>query len=68
MDSGIKLLEKVSLEMVLEVEFEVNLVFIFVLGDYVVVEVIKVLNFGMNVMMFSDNVSIVQEKFIKMFV
>lgn len=59
MDSGIKLLEKVSLEMVLEVEFEVNLVFIFVLGDYVVVEVIKVLNFGMNVMMFSDNVSIV---------
>ena len=54
-DSGIKTPEKVSLEMALEAEPE----------DYAAAEAIKALNLGMNVMMFSDNVSIGQEKSIK---
>ncbi|HBN1788107.1 TPA: acyl-CoA synthetase FdrA [Escherichia coli] len=64
-DSGIKTPEKVSLEMALEAEPEANLALISVPGDYAVAEAIKALNLGMNVMMFSDNVSIGQEKSIK---
>ena len=64
-DSGIKTPEKVSLEMALEAEPEANLALISVPGDYAAAEAIKALNLGMNVMMFSDNVSIVQEKSIK---
>lgn len=64
-DSGIKSPEKVSLEMALEAEPEANLALISVPGDYAAAEAIKALNLGMNVMMFSDNVSIVQEKSIK---
>lgn len=60
-DSGIKSPEKVSLEMALEAEPEANLALISVPGDYAAAEAIKALNLGMNVMMFSDNVSIVQE-------
>lgn len=64
-DSGIKTPEKVSLEMALEAEPEANLALISVPGDYAAAEAIKALNLGMNVMMFSDNVSIGQEKSIK---
>lgn len=64
-DSGIKSPEKVSLEMALEAEPEANLALISVPGDYAAAEAIKALNLGMNVMMFSDNVSIGQEKSIK---
>lgn len=63
--SGIKTPEKVSLEMALEAEPEANLALISVPGDYAAAEAIKALNLGMNVMMFSDNVSIAQEKSIK---
>lgn len=51
--------------MALEAEPEANLALISVPGDYAAAEAIKALNLGMNVMMFSDNVSIVQEKSIK---
>ncbi|EMU6109453.1 hypothetical protein ACOQ5X_004812, partial [Escherichia coli] len=59
-DCGIKSPEKVSLEMALEAEPEANLALISVPGDYAAAEAIKALNLGMNVMMFSDNVSIGQ--------
>lgn len=63
---GVKTPELVSIEMALEKEPAANLALISVPGDYAAAEAIKALNLGMNVMMFSDNVSIVQEKSIKM--
>ncbi|WP_413499699.1 acyl-CoA synthetase FdrA [Buttiauxella gaviniae] len=55
----------VSMEMALEKEPAANLALISVPGDYAAAEAMKALNLGMNVMMFSDNVSVVQEKAIK---
>lgn len=64
--SGIYAPEIVSIGMALEKEPDANLALISVPGDYAAAEAIKALNLGMNVMMFSDNVSIAQEKKIKM--
>lgn len=55
----------VSLEMAQEQLTDANLALISVPGDYAAAEAIKALNLGMNVMMFSDNVSTEDEKAIK---
>lgn len=57
--------DPVSLDMALETAADANLALISVPGDYAAAEAIKALNLGMNVMMFSDNVSSGQEKAIK---
>lgn len=62
---GIKAPALVSLAMALEQNTDVNLALISVPGDYAAAEAIKALNLGMNVMLFSDNVSLEQEKAIK---
>lgn len=56
----------VSLEMAAELQPDINLALISVPGDYAAAEAIKALNLGMNVMLFSDNVSLEQEKQIKL--
>lgn len=56
----------VSLEMAVELQPDINLALISVPGDYAAAEAIKALNLGMNVMLFSDNVSLEQEKQIKL--
>ncbi|MFC0226035.1 acyl-CoA synthetase FdrA [Serratia aquatilis] len=56
----------VSLEMAAEQQADINLALISVPGDYAAAEAIKALNLGMNVMLFSDNVSLAQEKQIKL--
>lgn len=56
----------VSLEMAAELQPEINLALISVPGDYAAAEAIKALHLGMNVMLFSDNVSLEQEKQIKL--
>lgn len=65
-DNGVNTSDLISIEMALEKEPDANLALISVPGDYAAAEAIKALNLGMNVMMFSDNVSITQEKAIKM--
>jgi len=50
----------------LEQHPEANLALISVPGEYAAAEAIKALNLGMNVMMFSDNVSIADERAIKL--
>lgn len=62
---GVKAPDVVSLEMALEQEPGTNLALISVPGDYAAAEAFKALNLGMNVMMFSDNVSVEQEKALK---
>ncbi|WMY74204.1 acyl-CoA synthetase FdrA [Buttiauxella selenatireducens] len=64
-NDGVRAPDLVSMEMALEKEPESNLALISVPGDYAAAEAIKALNLGMNVMMFSDNVSVAQEKAIK---
>ncbi|EBG9727522.1 hypothetical protein BW014_26585, partial [Salmonella enterica] len=64
-DEGVKTPDIVSIEMALEKVPDASLALISVPGDYAAAEAIKALNLGLNVMMFSDNVSIVQEKAIK---
>jgi FdrA protein len=54
-----------SLEMAMESEPGANLALISVPGDYAAAEALKALALGMNVMLFSDNVSLAQEKAIK---
>ncbi|WP_140920907.1 acyl-CoA synthetase FdrA [Limnobaculum xujianqingii] len=54
-----------SLEMATETAEDANLALISVPGDYAAAEAIKALNLGMNVMLFSDNVSMAHEKQIK---
>jgi FdrA protein len=54
-----------SLAMACDEEPESNLALISVPGDYAAAEAIKALQLGMNVMLFSDNVSMAQEKAIK---
>lgn len=56
----------VSLEMAVELQPDINLALISVPGDYAAAEAIKALNLGINVMLFSDNVSLEQEKQIKL--
>ncbi len=63
---GIKRPTLVSLDMALETEAGSNLALISVPGDYAAAEAIKSLQLGMNVMLFSDNVSLEHEKQIKM--
>lgn len=65
-NDGIKAPDLVSIAMAQEHTPDINLALISVPGDYAAAEAIKALNLGMNVMMFSDNVSIEQEKAIKM--
>ncbi|MFS7252730.1 acyl-CoA synthetase FdrA [Rahnella rivi] len=55
----------VSLDMALERHPDINLALISVPGDYAAAEAIKALQLDMNVMLFSDNVSLAQEKQIK---
>ena len=55
----------VSLDMALERHPEINLALISVPGDYAAAEAMKALQLDMNVMLFSDNVSLAQEKQIK---
>ncbi|MDB1125450.1 acyl-CoA synthetase FdrA [Vibrio algarum] len=55
-----------SLSLGLEQHPESNLALISVPGDYAAAEAIKALNLGLNVMMFSDNVSIRDEQQIKL--
>lgn len=62
---GAKAPDVVSMEMALEKEPGINLALISVPGDYAAAEAFKALNLGMNVMMFSDNVSVEQEKALK---
>lgn len=62
---GVKAPDLVSLEMALEKVPDANLALISVPGDYAAAEAIKALNLGMNVMLFSDNVSLEREKAIK---
>lgn len=62
---GVQAPDLVSLEMAQEKVPDANLALISVPGDYAAAEAIKALNLGMNVMLFSDNVSLGQEKAIK---
>ncbi|RFU45324.1 acyl-CoA synthetase FdrA [Paraburkholderia sp. DHOC27] len=54
-----------SLEMAAEAEPGSNLALISVPGDYAAAEALKALALGMHVMLFSDNVSLAQEKAVK---
>jgi succinyl-CoA synthetase alpha subunit len=54
-----------SLAMAAEKTPDANLALISVPGDYAAAEAIKALQLGMNVMLFSDNVSLAQEKAVK---
>jgi FdrA protein len=55
-----------SLQMAAEQSSEANMALISVPGDYAAAEAIKALRLGMHVMLFSDNVSLAQERSIKM--
>ena len=63
--NGERPLVATSIEMATDVEPAVNLALISVPGDYAAAEALKALALGMNVMLFSDNVSLAQEKTIK---
>ncbi len=65
-NTGARAPDLVSIEMALEKEPDANLALISVPGDYAAAEAIKALQLGMNLMMFSDNVSVAQEKQIKL--
>lgn len=54
-----------SFGLCLEQHPDANLALISVPGDYAAAEAIKALNFGLNVMMFSDNVSLADERKVK---
>jgi FdrA protein len=62
---AVEMLAPTSLAMACDEAPESNLALISVPGDYAAAEAIKALNLGMNVMLFSDNVSLAQEKAIK---
>ncbi|KEY59225.1 acyl-CoA synthetase FdrA [Serratia sp. DD3] len=63
---GLRAPTLVSLEMAAEQQPDINLALISVPGDYAAAEAIKALHLDMNVMLFSDNVSLEQEKQIKL--
>ncbi|WP_156293319.1 acyl-CoA synthetase FdrA [Serratia oryzae] len=65
-NGGIQAPPLVSLEMAAEQQPDINLALISVPGDYAAAEAIKALHLDMNVMLFSDNVSLEQEKQIKL--
>ncbi|QLK59332.1 acyl-CoA synthetase FdrA [Enterobacteriaceae bacterium Kacie_13] len=64
-NDGVTAPNLVSLDMALERHPEINLALISVPGDYAAAEAMKALQLDMNVMLFSDNVSLAQEKQIK---
>lgn len=64
-EGGVKALPLASLAMAKEVLPDANLALISVPGEYAAAEAIKALQLGMNVMLFSDNVSLAQEKAVK---
>ncbi|MGG9647461.1 acyl-CoA synthetase FdrA [Escherichia coli] len=64
-ESGSKPVMLTSLSMAFEQKPEANLALISVPGDYAAAEAIKAVELGMHVMLFSDNVSLEQEKAIK---
>lgn len=64
-ESGVAQVPLTSLAMAKDKTPEANLALISVPGDYAAAEAIKALQLGMNVMLFSDNVSLAQEKAVK---
>ncbi|NDJ56358.1 acyl-CoA synthetase FdrA [Enterobacteriaceae bacterium 4M9] len=65
-ESGVTKVPLTSIAMAKEHSAEANLALISVPGDYAAAEAIKALQLGMNVMLFSDNVSLEQEKAVKL--
>jgi succinyl-CoA synthetase alpha subunit len=64
-EAGRRLVQFTSLAMAAEQDPEANLALISVPGDYAAAEAIKAIELGMHVMLFSDNVSLAEEKAIK---
>ncbi|GGP23140.1 acyl-CoA synthetase FdrA [Silvimonas iriomotensis] len=64
-DGAVKTVAAASIAMGVEQMAEANLALISVPGDYAAAEAIKALQLGLNVMMFSDNVPLAQERQIK---
>jgi FdrA protein len=64
-DDAVRETAPASLSMAKEREPEANMALISVPGDYAAAEAFKALELGMNVMLFSDNVSLEQERAIK---
>ncbi|SNY77415.1 acyl-CoA synthetase FdrA [Enterobacter sp. CC120223-11] len=64
-ESGVAKVPLTSLAMAKDNVAEANLALISVPGDYAAAEALKALQLGMNVMLFSDNVSLEQEKAVK---
>jgi Succinyl-CoA synthetase, alpha subunit len=64
-ESGMAKVPLTSLAMAKEKTADANLALISVPGDYAAAEAIKALHLGMHVMLFSDNVSLAQEKAVK---
>lgn len=64
-NAGLQTIAVTSLQMAQEQNPSANLALISVPGDYAAAEAMKSLQLGMNVMLFSDNVSLQQEKQIK---
>jgi len=64
-ESGVAKVSITSLAMAMEKTPDANLALISVPGDYAAAEAMKALQLDMNVMLFSDNVSLAQEKAVK---
>ncbi|HDX8872724.1 TPA: acyl-CoA synthetase FdrA [Klebsiella michiganensis] len=64
-EAGRRPIQFTSLAMAAEQDPEANLALISVPGDYAAAEAIKAIELGMHVMLFSDNVSLAEEKAIK---
>lgn len=64
-ESGVTKAPLTSIAMAKDATPEANLALISVPGDYAAAEAIKALQLGMNVMLFSDNVSLAEEKAVK---
>lgn len=64
-ESGVAQVPLTSLAMAADKAPNANLALISVPGDYAAAEAMKALQLGMNVMLFSDNVSLAQEKTVK---
>ena len=54
-----------SIQMALSTQSDANLALISTPGEYAAAEALKALRFGLNVMLFSDNVSVADEVFLK---
>ena len=64
-ESGVAKVPLTSIAMAKEKTTDANLALISVPGDYAAAEALKALQLGMNVMLFSDNVSLAQEQAVK---